>query len=358
VPVYNVERYLEQCLESIVAQSLRDIEIICINDGSSDGSGAILQSFAAADERIEVLTVANGGYGRALNLGLERATGSYISIIESDDFVEPDMLETLYTAALSAQAQLAKADFWLSWSDATKDSPAREKYFSAVPEDLAGRVVAPWREWRVIQPQPAIWSGLYRRSFLADNNIRFAESPGASFQDSCFNYQVFSAAERATLIGRALVHYRQDNAASSVNATTKVFAVRAQMERYFAWLEAWEAASMGRRQERAAHLRLVMQGIVYKTYRWNIRRIAKDLRPDFLAYMHEYFCQAQAAGMLHREYFEEDGFAEVQLLIRNPEKYLEITNMLISPGNRFSKLCYYLRAEGLRLTLQRALGRR
>jgi glycosyltransferase involved in cell wall biosynthesis len=361
VPIYNAERYLEQCLASVVSQSLQNIEVLCINDGSSDSSQAIIGRFAAADERVQILDGPNAGYGKALNRGLAAATGEYISIVESDDYVQPDMLKTLLDAAVASNADIAKSDFWLTW---TEPEP-HEHYFAAVPEDLAGRVVAPWREWRVIQPQPAIWSALYRRSFLVNNNIDFLESPGASFQDTSFNYQAFSAADRATLLGKAFVHYRQDNNNSSINATTKVFAVREEIERYFSWLAAWEdqaprkqaADSAENRHERAARLRLVMQGVVYKTFRWNIRRIASDRRPEFLAYMHSYFKQAKSAGLLHPEYFEFDFFNEARMLIDDPQGYLAFTTIQLEEGSRFEKLRYYLSTEGLRPTLRRALRR-
>ena len=103
VPVYNVEKYLPQCLESIAQQSLQDIEIICINDGSTDGSADILKNFAQEDSRFRIIQKENAGYGAALNDGLRAATGEYIGIVESDDKVDASMYEELYTAARKQQ---------------------------------------------------------------------------------------------------------------------------------------------------------------------------------------------------------------------------------------------------------------
>ena len=96
VPTYNVEQYLPECMESIVGQTLKDLEIICVNDGSTDSSLDILKKYAAADDRIIIIDKKNEGYGRAMNDGLDRATGEYVGIVEPDDYVDLHMYEDLY----------------------------------------------------------------------------------------------------------------------------------------------------------------------------------------------------------------------------------------------------------------------
>ena len=100
VPTYNVENYLRECMDSIVGQTLKDIEIICINDGSTDGSLEILKNYAAKDPRIIIVDKKNEGYGVGMNIGLERASGEYIGIVEPDDFVPDNMYEDLYNLSL------------------------------------------------------------------------------------------------------------------------------------------------------------------------------------------------------------------------------------------------------------------
>ena len=112
IPTYNVEAYLVECMESVVRQTLKDVEIICINDGSTDGSLKILQSYAKKDERIVIVDKENGGYGMAMNIGIERATGEYIGIVEPDDFVPLSMYEDLYEIASKNQLDFVKADFY------------------------------------------------------------------------------------------------------------------------------------------------------------------------------------------------------------------------------------------------------
>ena len=98
-PIYNVSKFLPQCLDSLIAQTLEDIEFICINDGSSDDSLEILNAYAARDSRIKVIDKSNGGYGHTMNTGIDAARGEYIGIVESDDWVNADAFEKLYTIA-------------------------------------------------------------------------------------------------------------------------------------------------------------------------------------------------------------------------------------------------------------------
>ena len=99
VPIYNVEQYLVECMESIVHQTLKDIEIICVNDGSTDNSLKIIQDYAQKDNRIVIIDKQNEGYGKGMNDGLDKATGEYVGIVEPDDYVDLHMYEDLYKIA-------------------------------------------------------------------------------------------------------------------------------------------------------------------------------------------------------------------------------------------------------------------
>ena len=112
VPVYNVARYLPDCLDSLVNQTLEDIEIICINDGSDDDSLEILYRYAEKDTRINVINKKNSGYGHTMNVGMKEARGEYIGILESDDFTDNAMFEQLYSAAIVCNADIIKTNYW------------------------------------------------------------------------------------------------------------------------------------------------------------------------------------------------------------------------------------------------------
>ena len=112
VPVYNVEKYLKECINSIINQTLEDIEIICVNDGSTDSSLEILNDYAKKDSRIIVINKSNSGYGHTMNMGLNAASGEYIGIIESDDFADKNMFEDLYKLAKEYDADIVKGDWY------------------------------------------------------------------------------------------------------------------------------------------------------------------------------------------------------------------------------------------------------
>lgn len=106
LPVYNGEKYLKQCLDSICSQTLKEIEILCVDDGSTDHTAEILADYAKKDERIRVIHQANAGAGAARNNGLRQASGEYLSFLDADDFFEPDMLERAYAKAKEEDAQI------------------------------------------------------------------------------------------------------------------------------------------------------------------------------------------------------------------------------------------------------------
>lgn len=111
VPVYNVEKYLSKCLESLIHQTLQDIEIICVDDGSTDSSLEILKSFAKTDSRIKVFSQKNQGQSAARNLALKHAKGEYLGFVDSDDWVDLDYFEKLYRVAKSSNCDIACAGF-------------------------------------------------------------------------------------------------------------------------------------------------------------------------------------------------------------------------------------------------------
>ena len=111
VPIYGVEKYLRQCLDSIVNQTLKSLEIILVNDGSCDKCPQIIDEYAARDPRVKALHLTNGGYGRAINHGLDAATGRYIGIVESDDWIKEDMYQKLLENAEKTGADIVKSGF-------------------------------------------------------------------------------------------------------------------------------------------------------------------------------------------------------------------------------------------------------
>ena len=112
IPVYNVENFLRECLDSVVNQTMNELEIICVDDGSTDNSLNILKEYQKKDNRVKVISKSNSGYGNTMNVGTDAATGEYVGIVESDDYVKNDMFEVLYKNAKQFNADIVKSDHY------------------------------------------------------------------------------------------------------------------------------------------------------------------------------------------------------------------------------------------------------
>lgn len=226
VPVYNVEKYLSKCLQSIIDQEMKDIEIICVDDGSTDGSSEILDRYALMDKRIKVLHRENRGYGAAMNIGLDTAAGEYIGIVESDDCILPDMYGTLYAEASAGGLDMVKSDayFWLEKAEYTRKIHCGhlEQYYDRVLGDIDRNVFFDFTM--------NIWTGIYSREFLLKYDIRFHESPGAAYQDNGFWMQTLIHCRNIKWLSKAFYMYRQDNETASIKSRYKMYAMTREYE--------------------------------------------------------------------------------------------------------------------------------
>ena len=320
VPVYNVERYLRQCMDSLCAQTLHDLEIVCINDGSTDSSLALLQEYAARDPRIVLIDKANSGYGASMNRGLDIAQGDYIGILESDDFLDPGAFEAMYRATQEGSADVVKANFFFYWST----PQPHDELAPLIAEDMAG-ACDPLEQTKVFYLKPTIWSAIYRREFLEKNKIRFLETPGASYQDSSFNFKVWASAGKAVLLEEAFLHYRQDNEASSINSPGKVYCVcdeHAEMQRFL--------------EERPDETKARLQGILvrmkFADYMWNYDRLDSRFKLEFLQRASEELDGDLTSGRLDLALFEPWAQADLMALIQSPEAYNQYRLKYAQPG--------------------------
>lgn len=237
VPVCNVENYLEECLDSVLNQTLPEIEIICVNDGSTDNSLAILQRYEKKDSRVKVITKENSGYGNTMNVGMDAAVGKYIGIVESDDYVDKNMFQRLYDTAEMYKAQIVKSDHY---TFSTKNGMEKSEYQWVCQEKYYNRVLNANICPEIFTFTMMNWTGIYRTDFIRENNIRHNETPGASFQDNGFWYQVISLAKKVVFIHEAFYYYRQDNPNSSINNKKKVYCICDEYEFMTKFLEGHE----------------------------------------------------------------------------------------------------------------------
>ncbi len=227
IPVYNVERYLRECLESVQKQTLKDIEIICVDDGSTDSSSSILDEYAQKDERFVIIHKQNEGYGKTINVGIKAATAHYIGIVESDDMVLPDMYERLLEFMDRHPVDVMKADFYEFYE--VENGTYIEQYIPLISDEKLERLYE--TEFNIRENEEAFlfnkhtWTGLYNRKFLEHENIRHHETPGASYQDVGFWFQTMAKSKSIYFVKQAFYRYRIDNPNSSMYSNSKVFEV-------------------------------------------------------------------------------------------------------------------------------------
>lgn len=215
IPVYNTEAYLRQCLDSVVNQTLEDIEIICVDDGSTDGSLAILEEYAAADPRMTILRQQNQYAGVARNNGMARARGKYLMFWDSDDYFDLTALEKMYNQAEADEADICVCGGKRFYEDSQKeyDTNAYLK-MGRIPDCIPfNRESNP--EGILRFTETATWNKLYRHRFVLDKDIVF--QPLRSGNDVFFSILALCEADRITVIDERLVCYRKGRSDSLIN---------------------------------------------------------------------------------------------------------------------------------------------
>lgn len=211
VPVYNQERYIEKCIESICRQTLKDIEIIIINDGSTDNTQQILERLKALDSRISLINKANSGYGASVNIGIEKAQGKYIGIVESDDFIAENMYEYLYNLNNNDTVDIVKGNFYDVYSGNnfitnTEKVSVKNNIETNVTENPS-----------ILYGHPCVWSAIYKADFIKNNSIRFLEDPGACWVDNPFFFETIFRCRSFIYTKEPLYFYNHLNENSSSN---------------------------------------------------------------------------------------------------------------------------------------------
>lgn len=289
IPICNVEKYLYQCLDSLVDQTFKDIEIICINDGSTDNSLSIIKDFATKDNRIVIIDKPNSGYGDSMNQGLSIAKGEYIGIVESDDFADAAMFEKLYQLTDKGSIDIVRSNYYRYW-DTKGDAECFEAEITQYD-----KVISLFDEPSVLLIPPAIWSAIYRKAFLLKNNIRFLPTPGASYQDISFFIKTLCKAQKIVYTKDKFLHYRQDNASSSVKQCSlqKAKYVHTEFQECDKFLN--------KEQSRFKEIKSFYNTKKLKSYLWNLYRV--DDKKGYLELMRNDSLEILMDGSFEKQYF-------------------------------------------------------
>lgn len=323
VPAYNVEPYLVECMESITRQTLKDIEIICINDGSTDGTLEILKNYAEKDSRIVLIDKENGGYGIGMNIGMSVATGEYIGIVEPDDFVPVNMFGDLYEIAKEYDLDFVKADFYRFERAKNGDMYLTYNHLDRKNEHY-NQVFDPSHTPEAIRFIMNTWSGIYKKSFLDEYNIRHNETPGASFQDNGFWFQTFAFAKRGMIIDKPYYMNRRDNPNSSVKNVQKIYCINAEYDHIRDVLmehpETWE------RFKTYYTLKRFHNSVA------TLRRISNEFKRDYVERFSKEMKRARDLGEMDEELFTAAERDNLHLLINQPMVYYKLKALPMNNG--------------------------
>lgn len=313
VPTYNVEMYLDECLESLQRQTLKDIEIICVNDGSKDNSLEIIKKYAENDPRFVIIDKENGGYGKAMNVGLDKATGEYIGIVEPDDFVPLYMYEDLYNVAKENDLDLLKADFYrFTRSEENGNMNLVYNHLDRTAQ-WYNKVFDPSQNPETLRFIMNTWSGIYRREFLEKFHIRHNETPGASFQDNGFYFQTFIYAQRGMILDKPYYMNRRDNPNSSVNNREKVYCTNIEYD-YIKDILMKDPEIWNRFKYMYSLKKL-------HNYKFTLGRIGDEFKKEYIQRISREFKRARDNGELKEKVFMPMEWENLMFMIKDPDGY-------------------------------------
>lgn len=311
VPIHNSEKYLHQCLTSALTQTFHDIEVLCIDSSNTDRCRQIIAKMQARDSRLIYIKDPNSSYGYKINLGIDRARGDYVAVLEADDQMAPDMVEKLYAAGELYDADVVNGDYVQFFEYGRKKLGDECKLYPN-PGENNKKLYAKLLN----AASNMLWTGLYRKNFLLTHNIRLNESPGASYQDTSFIFLTGLLAKSAYHLDEPLYWYRLDNVSSSVKDDKKIFEVA---DEYKFLKEELEKRNI--RDNAAWNLFYLKK---YGAFYWNCLRLSPKSRELFLKRYIEELRDDIAAGALSREMCDENFYRQTFLLMDDLEAFKEI----------------------------------
>ena len=324
IPIFNVEDFLGPCLDSVLNQTLKDFEVICVNDGSTDGSLDILKEYLSKDDRIRIINKDNAGYGHTMNIGLDMASGKYFVIVESDDYILPTMFETLYEAAEENDLDFVKSDFYRFYGD--KGNMVTDYQTLDPTGEYYNKVFSTSEDHNTYKLLMNTWTGLYNIDFLRKHNIRHSETPGASYQDNGFWFKTFYYGKRVMFIPEPFYMYRRDNPNSSVKNKTKVYAMDAEYDLINDFLE--------ERGERADFFDAFTYAKYHK-FHFTMDRIDLEFKKEFLMNSSKLFNQMKERGELDPSLLDEYDQNILNRIVETPEEYYDYMYNIDSANYEF-----------------------
>ncbi|NDJ28156.1 glycosyltransferase family 2 protein [Campylobacter sp. MIT 12-8780] len=314
IPIYNSILYIRQCLESVINQSFKNLEILCIDAYSNDGTAEILEEFATKDARIIIIKSEKKSLGAQINLGLAKAKGKYFCIVESDDYTHLKMCEVLHKLIEEKNCDIVKADICAFKKVFLK---THFNYKSiAYEQALYGKILFLQED---LNPLLKSWnmnqSSLYRLDFVKQFKIKANESLGASYQDTGLWILFLSFAKTLYFHNEALYFYRLDNANSSSLNKEKIYCVCDEFDFAQSFLKQYPGQKI-RLQEALTYVQ-------FKVYWWNFKRLANRFKKEFALYFAKEFQKKYADKRINEAFFNQAELQILKALMNDPEHFVK-----------------------------------
>ena len=303
MPVYNSEKFFDYSIYSVLTQTLKDIEVIIIDDGSTDSTSQICDKYASIDNRIKVIQNKNSGMGVSYNKGIELASGEYIGFVESDDKINKNFYYDLYELAQKHNNPDIVKSEWYNWNS------RQNEYF----KDMQLANYNSYEKIHItdypnlLNVQFTVWSGIYRTDFIKEKNIKYLETPGASYQDVGYTYKAFCLSSSIVITPNAYYYYRIDNENSSINSKEKVNVIFGEYKEVDKFFETHPEI-----KEWANTEKLLKQ---FYDYIWNYNRVADKYKPDFLKQFACDFKRYQQLGELTSDFYSNIERSQLELIL-------------------------------------------
>ncbi len=275
VPVFNTAPYLKKCLDSLCAQTLSGIEFILVDDGSTDGSGCILEEYAKSDNRLKLITQENRGFAGARNRGLDEANGEFIGFVDSDDWVEPDMFLKLWEKHnADFQADIIQCSCMHEYVNESESIPICNKAIIKLLAHSGGKLKG---SEALILDDGTIWNRIYRRRMIEENNICFKDEMTFG-EDVFFYWRALIAANKIIALPDHLYHYRRNRPGSQVASTDR---------RIFAYFKTISCIDLFVKEKNHAELIPWVNHLKLSYLSWGFER----LNPEFYQEYFDQYCK-------------------------------------------------------------------
>lgn len=325
LPSLNAAGSIEKCLRSIIGQSLKEIEIICVDAGSTDGTCELLERYAGTDGRIRVVHSERKSYGYQVNLGIELSQGEYIGIVEADDYIEKDMYEVLYRSAHESGADYVRANVYYTLSfDGAERRILHGR--NRIREGYYGRLIDVEKEPEAMLYSDFIniWDGIYSRDFLNRKKIRLHESPGASYQDAGFAILCAAECEKIMFLEDYFYCYCFDNAGSSVKDQEKY---RCSLNEF-----SWIGEELRRRGKTEEKYEVLYRSFLMDACCWNVHRLTREYRKRFLEEMPDGFVRDYRDDFFGEAYYWKGLLLELCIEKKEPPAFLDEYKLEVKRG--------------------------